>query len=813
MVTVRSGQTRTVPVGDATVRLRTARGAVYELTAGAVAAIEQRDGESDVGPESSTRPTPGDRPEPRRDETAAPNGTGADTAVVMRSAQRSMLERLDTARDIHGRHRNLLVAAPGTGKTAIAAFDYKRLRQKHKRDLRLLFVANRTEALHQSRRTYQAVLRDADFGETAHGGAAPRHWNHVFTTVQALVSRYLDQLAPDHFDVIVIDEFHQATSLMYRRALHHFRPLELIGLTATPERADGKSIQDEFFDGRIAAEMRLWEALENGMLCPFHYFGTTDSTDLRAVEWKRGAYDIASLSSVLSGNEARARLVVKAVRERVANPSSMRGLGFCVSVAHADFMAQFFRNAGFKAMALTAMMPADQRQQVRSSFKAGELQVIFSVGHFDEGVGIPEVDTLLMLRPAHSTTDFLQQLGVGLRPAPGKAVLTVLDFIGTHRREYRCENQFRALTNLTHRRLVDHIEHDFPQLPTGCQIVLEETAKRIVIENIKGHVEGNSTEMSRELAQYGEPKLGRYLEESGRELDELYRGKGISWTGLLRRAGLLEGDAPEGEAELLRRVPAFLHVDDPKRVRAYTRMLEDDPPLYRELDEQDQAYARMLFFQLWPLGGPARESFTGYQEGFTELRRQHAVRSELRQVLAHNLAHTEHAPISLLGLGGEHDVPLTIHAYYSREEILAALGQAEIGGLLPADFREGVKWCESVKTDALFITLEKDEKGFSPQTRRHDYALGETLFRWESQNQTSETSSRGLRYQNHVEMGTNVLLFVRRYKSTDIGSAQPWMLLGPAEYVEHTGSKPMAIIWRLRHRLPADVWSYASIIR
>ena len=187
------------------------------------------------------------------------------------------------------------------------------------------------------------------------------------------------------------------------------------------------------------------------------------------------------------------------------------------------------------------------------------------------------------------------------------------------------------------------------------------------------------------------------------------------------------------------------------------------------------------------------------------------MRREILQVLAYNLAHTEHVPIPLLGIGDGAGVPLTVHASYSREEILPALGQSAIGGFMPGDFREGVKWCESVKTDALLITLEKDEKDFSPQTRYHDYALSETRFHWESQNQISETSPTGLRYQRHAAEGSHVLLFVRRYKNTDIGGAQPWMLLGPAEYVEHTGSKPMAITWQLKHSIPADVWTYSAI--
>ncbi|MEV8309429.1 DUF3427 domain-containing protein [Streptomyces flavidovirens] len=718
--------------------------------------------------------------------------------------QRDMLERLEVERTIHERHRNLLVAATGTGKTVMAALDYKRLRQQHGRDLRLLFVAHRKEILEQSVRVYQNVLTDANFGELFFSGEIPDNWSHVFASVQSLNARALERFAPDHFDIIVIDEFHHGTSPTYRKILDHFHPTELLGLTATPERMDGLNIQDEFFDGRIAAEMRLWEALENNLLSPFHYFGVTDNTDMSTVTWKRGAYDSSALSNLFTGNDARARLVVRAVMEKVTDPGSMRALGFCVSVAHAQFMADFFRRAGLSAIALSGETPRQERKEALDALRSGSLQVIFSVDLFNEGLDIPDVDTLLLLRPTSSATVFLQQLGRGLRRTENKAVLTVLDFIGQHRKEFRFEEQFRALTNLTRNRLLANVEHDFPQLPSGCQIILEPKAKDLIMENIRSQISVNVNQLAREVATYAEPLLAEYLKESGREIKELYRGNGNSWTGLLRRAKLLSSPVPEGEETLLKRVSAFLHVDDPLRVRAYTRILEDDAPAYDDLDEQGQAYARMLFFSLWPLGG-----YTSYQEGFDALGPQHAFRSELRQVLAHVLDQADHIPVPLLG---EHaGLPLTVHASYSREEILPALGQSSIGGFMPGHFREGVKWCANINTDALLITLEKDERDFSPETRYKDYALNEHLFHWESQNQTSETSPTGVRYQTHTEKGSHVLLFVRRYKKTDIGGPQPWMLLGPADYVEHKGSKPMGIVWKLHHEIPADVWTYSAI--
>jgi superfamily II DNA or RNA helicase/HKD family nuclease len=720
--------------------------------------------------------------------------------------QRDMLERLDAERKVHDRHRNLLVAATGTGKTVMAALDYRSLRQKLGRDLRLLFVAHRREILEQSLRTYQEVVGDANLGEALHSGDIPAGWQHVFASVQSLNTERLQQLDPRHFDVVVIDEFHHATAKTYRRIIEHFEPLELLGLTATPERMEGLNVQDEFFDGRIAAEMRLWEALENDLLSPFHYFGITDSTDLTAVTWRRTSrgYDAAELSRIFTADTARARLILRAVNDKIADPGSMRALGFCVSVEHARYMAACFQEANLAAVALSSQTPKKERRAALAGLASGELQVIFSVDLLNEGLDIPDVDTLLLLRPTSSATVFLQQLGRGLRRTEGKAVLTVLDFIGQHRAEFRFEEIFGALTDLRRTRLADSVEQDFPQLPSGCQIILERKAKERVLKNIRDRISINAPQLAQEIARYARPTLADYLNDSGRDIKQIYRG-GNCWTALLRRAKLLPDDAPSGEDQLLKRTTAFHHVDDPVRINAYSRLLADDVPAYDTLDPQLQAYARMLVFSLWPSGG----SFAEYGSALRSLAPHRAFRDEARQILAYNLARTEHVPVPLLG---DHaGLPLTVHGSYNREEILTALGQVALGGYAPNKFQEGARWCPNIATDALFVTLEKDAKDFSPQTRYRDYAMSETRFHWESQGRTSDTSATGIRYRTHAERGTHVLLFVRRFKRTDIGGPQPWTLLGPAQFVESRGSRPMGIVWDLRHRMPADMWTHSAI--
>ena len=386
--------------------------------------------------------------------------------VAPKPHQEVALEALASER-LRGHRRNLVVAATGTGKTWIAAFDFKRLRREGAGHS-LLFVAHREEILRQSQQVFQLVLREPEFGERLVGGERPTSGHHVFASVQSLASR-IDDIEPDAFDVVIVDEFHHAAAASYERLLSRLKPKFLLGLTATPERADGKSVLD-WFDGRIASESRLWDALDQGLLCPFHYFGVNDTTDLSTVRFERGRYVLGELDNVLTGDHVRALRVRHAVEEYLAQPHQMRALGFCAGVKHAHFMAMEFGRFGYPAVALDATTPRDERRAAVVRLRNGDLRAIFTVDLFNEGVDLPEVDTVLMLRPTESATVFLQQLGRGLRWAEGKRVLTVLDLVGQVRREYRYDIRYRALLGGTRHQARRAVEAGFPLLPPGCAL-------------------------------------------------------------------------------------------------------------------------------------------------------------------------------------------------------------------------------------------------------------------------------------------------------------------------------------------------------
>jgi superfamily II DNA or RNA helicase/HKD family nuclease len=718
--------------------------------------------------------------------------------------QSEMLELINVERVTHGRHRNLVVAATGTGKTVIAALDYRRLCPAPPAERpSLLFVAHREEILNQSLRTYREVLSDPNFGELYVGGARPERWRHVFASVASLNSYGVSNISADAFDVLVIDEFHHAEAKTYRRIIDRMTPRELLGLTATPERADGNDVRS-FFDGRVAAEMRLWDALSADLLCPFHYFGVADGVDLSHLQWSKGAYDQSALSGVYTGNDARARIVLKQVRDKVADVRSMRALGFCVSIPHAEYMTRVFNDAGIPSLAVTSRPGSADRADALRRLAAKEVNAIFTVDVFNEGVDIPSIDTVLFLRPTESATVFLQQLGRGLRRADDKPVLTAIDFVGHQRKEFRFDTRYRAITGATKTGLQRQVEHGFPFLPAGSQIVLDRQAQEIVLANIKRQLSTTWKQMVAELRSYGDLSLADFLHESGLELGDVLKSD-RSWTRLRREAGFRTRAGGPHEVALLKRVRSLAHVDDAERADIYRRLLADDGPTYEDLTSVEQRYARMLFFSVWPNGG----GFRSYAEAFGALAKEPAARDELISTVDYAFDRAEHVTRPLTGLLAS--APLRSHARYTREEILASLDYATLARK-PSAFVTGVLSVDEWATDAFLITLSKSDTDYSPTTMYQDYAISPTLFHWETQGRTSTASSTGQRYINHAREGRNIVLFARENKTHEFGTGAPYLLLGTAQYVSHTGDRPIAITWHLDRAMPTETFTASTVV-
>src|SRR5581483_7390608 len=738
----------------------------------------------------------------RANDSATPALTFTGLEVEPRPYQQAMLDQLEVERYTHNRWRNLVVAATGTGKTVVAALDYRRLAEE--RPLSLLFVAHRREILQQSRNVFRAVLRDASFGELYADGERPDRWRHVFASVQSLRADVLDRVPPEHFDVVIVDEFHHAAAPTYQRLLSHVQPRVLLGLTATPERTDGEPIVD-WFGGRIAVELRLWEALDRGLLTPFHYFGIHDNVDLSRVAWRRGRYDERELENVYTANDARVAQIHGQLQRKVSDVHSMRALGFCAGIEHARFMADRFTRAGIRSAAILGISDSAERDDAMAKLKSGELRCLFAVDIFNEGVDVPEVDTVMFLRPTESALVFLQQLGRGLRRARGKECLTVLDFIGNAHRNFRFDLRYRAITGATRRDIERQIEQAFPYLPAGCAMQLDRESSRIVLENLRQSIGSSrfSALVSELRGMPRETTLARFLHDAMIEPEDLYRTRGWSWTRLRRDAGfaelrIAEEKAAGDEGVLLNALPRLLHIDDAMRFAALRRVLASDaPPRAEELPEGERRLLEGFLMIVWS------ERENDFDRAMRRIWNAAAFRDELRELL---VVLEDRASHRTFPLGGE--IPLSLHARYTRDEVLAAIGRASLAA--PFAHREGPLWHEPTRTDYFFVTIDKSEKYYSPSTRYRDYAIAPDVFHWESQSQIRAASPTGQRYIHHVERGSKVMLFVRP-RNKEGAHTLPFTFLGSANYVEHGGDRPMAIVWKLERAMPLDVFAWTKM--
>ena len=719
------------------------------------------------------------------------------------SYQQEILDKLEAERTVRGYTRNLVVAATGTGKTVISALDYKRFCKRNPDSpCRLLFVAHREEILKQSLYTFRAVLKDANFGEMFVGNYKPESIDNLFISIQTFQSQnFAEKTDPDFYDFIIVDEFHHAAAPSYQKLLSYYQPRILLGLTATPERMDGKNILS-YFNNRIAAEIRLPEAIDRKLLCPFQYFGVTDTVDLDRLRWSKGGYDKEELTNIYSFSgavaERRADMIIRSLLKYVTDMNEVKGLGFCVSVEHAEFMCQYFNAHHIPSMFLTGKSPEEERRTAKQRLVSGEVRFIFVVDIYNEGVDIPEVNTILFLRPTESLTVFLQQLGRGLRLSKDKECLTVLDFIGQANKKYNFEDKFAALLSNTTRSVSREIKDGFVSVPKGCYIQLEKKAAKCILENIRASY-GNAAGLVARAASFTEDSgleltLKNFLDYYHLDLRAIY--KFSSFSRICAKAGMIE-DFTEPLEDTLTKAFAKLAVIDSRRWISF--LLGILPRLdyvdFAALSDVEKRMMQMFYVTVW---GKAVENWDDEEvlSNLYALSDSTVLLSELLELLRYRFEQIDFIdePVNL-----GFDCPLDLHCTYTRDQLLVALDFMK-----PSTVREGVKWLPEKNIDVFFVTLNKADKDYSPTTMYNDYSINESLFHWQSQSTTAENSRTGQRYIHHKEQGNKVLLFVREFKTDRVtGSAEAYTYLGTANYVKHEGSRPMNITWRLDRPIPA----------
>ncbi|MBN8488540.1 MAG: DUF3427 domain-containing protein [Burkholderiales bacterium] len=737
-----------------------------------------------------------------------PTGAISFFDLQPKTYQQDMLEQLAGER-AHGRHRNLMVAATGTGKTVVAAFDYRNTCSSEGGRPRLLFVAHREEILRQALRTYREVLRDPEFGGLLTGGHQPERCDHLFATIDSVTSRnLLATVGADYWHTVVVDECHRLAADRFEAFVTSVRPRHLLGLTATPERSDGRPITPFFDsrpDGSPAIELRLWHALDLQLLAPFEYYACDDATDFSNVPWNKPG-EREAIDNLVTGNDVRARLVVNEWRRLASDVARSRAIVFCVSVAHAKFMTDWLNRAGFPAACVVGSTDPEERRQAPQRLASGELCALVTVDLYNEGVDLPMVDTLLLLRPTQSPVLFQQQIGRGLRLAPGKESCLVLDFVGQHRTEFRFDRLLSGLTGLSRRELIDGVENGFGSLPPGCHIHLQRQTRDQVLRGLRALTAQNWRRLTTELQTYAslrgraDLRLADFLHDQALDLEDVYRagtGQGRSgWTALKRDAGLIVAEPGPEEDYFSRRFGDLLHLDDPRRLdlMAAVGAWQAQPP---QLDVRNALGVQMLAYQI----DGRHEQAAGPDVFIERIQRHPAIAAEMVELSSLLQARTTLGAKPIPGL---EDAPLCLHASYGVREVLTAVGW--LTATRRAPFQAGVLPLASRKAELLFVTLDKSS-GYHDRIAYHDYAISAERFHWQTQNNAGPDTPGGRRYLESSSNGWQFQLFVRSRK----GDA--YRACGPVVLEAAEGDRPMSIVWKLETPLPMRLFREFSVLR
>ena len=721
--------------------------------------------------------------------------------------QQEILEKLDVERDVHHHFRNLVVAATGTGKTVIAAFDFKRYREKHP-DCHFLFIAHRQEILRQAMQTFRIVLEDPNFGSIWDGMNEPSSYQHVFASKDTLRNR-IDtiKLTRDYYDYMIVDEVHHIVAPTYVKLIEYFKPTILLGLTATPERTNENEDIKKYFDDHISAEIRLPAALNAGLLAPFHYYGIPDNVDLSEVKWSGHGYDVAELSRIYTQNDFRTGLILKKMQEYIGNSRlhKVRALCFCVDKEHAKFMNAKFTLAGLKTDVLTSDDNNQHRRIVKQRLQSGAINYLFVVDLFNEGVDIPEIDTVLFLRPTESATVFLQQFGRGLRLHKGKDHLTVLDFVGHSRAEFSYKDRFESLIGRHSRDILTEVKEGFQNAPFGCKIILEEKAKEEIIANIEGYLRSlNKNRIIKEIANYHDLfkdsfSLTGFLDYSHVPFHKIYGS--MTWGELCKEAGVVKNVSPNAPLIKFAVTKKWLATDSYSYFSQLLKFVDCEFLCdTNKFSECERRCAIMLYYDLFDKAG----NYNNIGDMFNDLASDKLFIHELKEVLTF-LHDRCSAPEKEDNSVYKKWNPLRLHGVYTKAQIQAALGLSTLERKSPS--REGVERLKAIKLEAMYVdVIKKREEG--SMTAYKDYAMNREFFHWETQNRVREGSREAEAYRKGEN---NMLLFVRQQvEHPDYGCRMGFVYLGQVTMKSIEGSKPMQIVWHLNSPMSEATYAFAS---
>lgn len=759
-----------------------------------------------------------------------------DTAPTPHEVQAEALAALRATR-AKGYGAGLVVLATGLGKTFLAAFDSATA-------ARVLFVAHREEILTQAMAAFRAVRPRARIGRY-NGEERDTEADIVFASVQTLArNAHLTRFDSRAFDYIVVDEFHHAAAATYRRIIDHFQPGFLLGLTATPDRSDGGDLLG-LCEENLVYECDLWSGIDRGLLAPFHYFGVPDPVEYDQIPWRSGRFDEAALTEAVA-TQVRAENAL----EQLAKRGGRKTIGFCVSRRHADFMADFAQEHGLRAVAVHSGDTSAPRASALKALDDGDLDIVFAVDMFNEGVDVPSIDTVLMLRPTESPVIWLQQLGRGLRRSTSKTHLAVIDYIGNHRiflTKLRTLLQVGAGDGAL-RVALERFEDKLIQFPAGCEVTYDLQALEILRSLIRQPRDGeelaafyrdfrerHDTRPTASEVQHAGFNPGRTghagwlgfvadmggLSEAQRAawmahralLDEIETTRMTRSYKMLVLRAMIEANAFPGRiaitdlvdrvARLARRNPqikADLSVDpgDASRLRA---VLMQQP--LKILSETE-------WFRMGP--GTFETTFAEAENtALTLLASELADWRLLRYFQARDVVYELHegtvptaaaedaAPAPTAAVKG-----LILWQEYQRDQIAPFFGSVFNTG----SWNAGIVVLKDARAMILLVTMDKGS--MSVGGHYADHFASSTRFVWQTQTSTRRDDLRG-RIISGAEPGWKVHLFLRKSKLRD-GRAAPFRYAGPIRFAWWEGEAPITVQWDLDEPVPKQLKALFGVV-
>ncbi|WP_411814736.1 DUF3427 domain-containing protein [Paenilisteria weihenstephanensis] len=724
----------------------------------------------------------------------------------------------------NGHTRGLAIAATGTGKTYLAAFAAKDIAASS-----VLFVAHRIELLTSACRTFQQVFDDSDDSFSYYVGKKKGLAKYTFASMQTL-AKDLEIISKERFDFVIIDEFHRAAASQYERLIAHFKPRFLLGLTATPERTDRVNIY-ELAENNVVSNVRLEEALDRDLLAPFHYFGISDNTVLEVNEVFN---DVDELVKQLNTN-IRIELILKNMKKYQYSGYTLHGLGFCVNKEHAKFMSEQFNLKGIESVFLTGEDQGDRRMEMIERLRNpdDDLQFIFTVDIFNEGVDIPELNLILFLRPTESAIVFTQQLGRGLRKSPNKEYVTVLDFVANHRKSYLIPV---ALMGSRERGYIDKskvrymIQTDFKDLNANLHIELSPIVKEEILKtldttkfNTADNIKSTFIDFDSVVKEStGSTRTVQILDfvkfENAPEIRQLLSNKAYKNIHTIKH----RTELADSIDTLIFKNKVLMKLFDSISSLLPIRKFYDYIALVTLLKEGKvsleivQSYVEYVY----SIKIPKKEENT-IRFALNRLVKNKALgRSfqddsgivhldqELSKILAANdckellndyLDYGMHSYEAEFGKESILlDEKIKLYKKYSKEDVAISEGVDEYQS---ASNQEGVQFYNNCFY--LYVNMEKE--GVEKHLEYNDYFIDQNMFHWQSQNKTSYTSSRGEKLIHHQKLGIQVKLFVRRKAKVD-DVTEPFIYLGEVNYISNDKNKPMSVIWRFHQPVPKQLY-------